>query len=93
MDTPIQARLYRELPNINYMIHAHVYFKQAPFTRSMVPCGGLEEVDEIMFVIGDDKEEDFYAINLIGHGCIIMANRVEQLRNISYISRVMPERL
>lgn len=91
VDTPIQARLYNLLPNINYMIHAHVYIDGAPFTKSMVPCGGLEEVEEVMSVI-EDEAKDFYAINLIGHGCIIMTNRVEQLKDLPYISRKLPER-
>ena len=92
VDTPIQVRLYQLLPNINYMIHAHVYISGAPFTKSMVPCGGLEEVEEVMNAIGEDTEEDFYAINLIGHGCIVMAKNVEQLKCLHYISRQMPER-
>lgn len=92
VDTPIQARLYQLLPNINYMIHAHVYISGAPFTKSMVPCGGLEEVEEVMNAIGEYTEEDFYAINLIGHGCIVMAKNVEQLKYLPYISRQMPER-
>jgi hypothetical protein len=93
VDTPIQARLYNLLPNINYMIHAHVYIDGAPFTGNMVPCGGLEEVNEVLSVIGDNKEADYYAINLVGHGCIIMANSVEQLRNVLYVSRQLPETL
>lgn len=92
VDTPIQARLYNLLPNINYMIHAHVYIAGAPFTKCMVPCGGLEEVEEVMKAIGDNTEEDFYAINLIGHGCIVMAKNVEQLKHLHYTSRHMPER-
>lgn len=92
VDTPIQARLYQLLPNINYMIHAHVYISGASFTKSMVPCGGLEEVEEVMNAIGDNTEEDFYAINLIGHGCIVMAKNVEQLKYLHYVSRHMPER-
>lgn len=92
VDTPIQARLYNLLPNINYMIHAHVYIDGAPFTKCMVPCGGLEEVEEVMNAIGEYTEEDFYAINLIGHGCIVMAKNVEQLKCLHYISRQMPER-
>jgi ribulose-5-phosphate 4-epimerase/fuculose-1-phosphate aldolase len=92
VDTPIQVRLYKLLPNINYMIHAHVYISGAPFTKSMVPCGGLEEIEEVMNAIGEYTEEDFYAINLIGHGCIVMAKNVEQLKYLHYISRQMPER-
>lgn len=91
VDTPIQTRLYRVLPNINYMIHAHVYIDSAPFTRMMVPCGGLEEVNEIMEAVGDNREKDFFAINLIGHGCIVMANNVNQLREMQYVRREMPE--
>ena len=94
VDTPIQARLYNALPNINYMIHAHVYVEGAPFTKNMVPCGGLEEVEEVLTTVGNEnKIKDFYAINLIGHGCIVMANRAEQLIDLPYISRQMPERL
>lgn len=92
VDTPIQARLYNLLPNINYMIHAHVYIDGAPFTGNMVPCGGLEEVNEVLSIIGDNKEADYYAINLVGHGCIVMANKVEQLVDLPYVGRQMPER-
>ena len=91
VDTPIQLRLYEKLPNINYMIHAHVYIDGAPFTNKMVPCGALEEVECIMNVIGDYLNEDFYAINLKGHGCIIMSNDLDKLKNIPYVSRPMPE--
>ena len=93
VDTPIQTRLYRLLPNINYMIHAHVYIKDAPFTKHNIPCGGIEEVREILDVVGRNLNKDFYAINLIGHGCIVMAKKAEQLKNLEYISRRMPERI
>jgi ribulose-5-phosphate 4-epimerase/fuculose-1-phosphate aldolase len=91
VDTPIQIRLYNLYPNINYMIHAHVYIDGAPFTQNNVPCGGLEEIAEIMDVAGIDFNKDFYAINLIGHGCIVMAKSVEQLKNLPYIARQIPE--
>ena len=32
VDTVVQVELYRRLPRISYMIHAHVYVKDAPFT-------------------------------------------------------------
>ena len=79
-----------EANEVNYEI-APVYIDGAPFTRKMIPCGGLEEVDEIMEAVGDNREKDFFAINLIGHGCIVMANNVNQLREIQYVSREMPE--
>lgn len=94
VDTPIQLRLYNTLPNINYMIHAHVYIDGAPFTSNMIPCGGIEEVDEIMSVIKNNfssLNENFYVINLIGHGCIVMSSDVEKLKKLKYIGRNAPE--
>ena len=95
VDTPIQLRLYEKLPNIRYMMHAHVYVEGAPFTKNMVPCGGLEEVSEVVDTIRDtygDLNKDFYAINLIGHGSIVMGDEVEKLKNIHYIGRPIPEK-
>jgi hypothetical protein len=46
VDTPIQRELYKLYPNINYMIHSHVYVDRAPFTNEVVPCGAFEEVEE-----------------------------------------------
>lgn len=93
VDTPIQLRLYNKLPKINYMIHAHVYIKDAKFTKLSVPCGAIEEVEEILNVIDNNggRNKDYYAINLIGHGCIVMAASYEQLKNINYIPRIFPE--
>lgn len=94
VDTPIQLRLYEKLPNINYMIHAHVYIKDALFTSHMIPCGGIEEVNEVLDLINKEYgtlENDFYAINLIGHGCIVMSSDVEKLKNLNYIGRLFPE--
>lgn len=96
VDTPIQLRLYEALPNINYMIHAHVYLEGAPFTKHMVPCGGLEEVNEVLKALVTDIEDaskDFYAVNLVGHGCIAMAKTAEQLKNLPYVGRVLPEKI
>lgn len=91
VDTPIQLRLYQKLPQINYMIHAHVYIDDAPFTEKMVPCGAIEEVECIMKVIGENTNECFYAINLKGHGCIVMSSDLDGLKNLPYMSRPMPE--
>ena len=91
VDTPIQVRLYEVFKNINYMIHSHVYIESAPFTEHMVPCGGIEEVNEILNLVDINTNGDFYAINLIGHGSIVMANRASQLKNIRYKARTIPE--
>jgi ribulose-5-phosphate 4-epimerase/fuculose-1-phosphate aldolase len=90
VDTPIQVRLYEALPNINFMLHSHVYLEDAPFTTHAVPCGALEEVEEVLNLIAD-KNVNYFEINLIGHGCIVFANTVEQIKNLKYISRPMPE--
>lgn len=60
----------------------------------MIPCGGIEEVNEVVDVINKEYgtlENDFYALNLIGHGCIMMSSDVERLKNLNYIGRTFPE--
>lgn len=96
VDTPVQLRLYKLLPNIEYMIHAHVYIDNAPFTKHMIPCGGLQEVDEVIATIKEaygSLDQDYYAVNLIGHGCIVMSSDVSKLKNIAYKGREIPERI
>ena len=93
VDTPIQLRLYEKLPRINYMIHSHVYVKDSPFTKRMIPCGGLEEINEIMEVV---KENDFlnktsFSINLKGHGSIVFTKFLNSFRSFDFIPRPMPE--
>lgn len=97
VDTPIQVRLYELLPNINYMIHSHCYIEGAPFTRKPLPCGAIEEVEEILKLLekeyDNDFNKDFYLINLIGHGSIMMSKNPEQLINIDVIGRKLPENM
>lgn len=110
VDTPVQLRLYKKYPHMNYMIHAHCYF-YAPFdiggycsyTWNPVPCGALEEVEEIEWTIAneitddDDNEVKFVAVNLIGHGCLLMASdvsyftRLMEHKDNCFIKRPMPE--
>lgn len=96
VDTPVQLNLYKLLPKIEYMIHAHVYIKDAPFTTHMIPCGGLEEISEVIGVIDEhyeDRNADFYAVNLVGHGCIVMSSTVDKMKNLPYVGRIIPERI
>lgn len=101
VDTPIQLRLYEKLKNVNYMIHSHCYIKNAPFTSKCVPCGAVEEVDEIIKAIVENytKEEtyadcfDRYVLNLIGHGSIVMARDIKGLQGLEYYGRPMPEKM
>ena len=97
VDTPIQVRLYDALPNINYMIHSHCYIRNAPFTAKCIPCGGIEEVKEILTLIDKTlfgRETLYMAINLKGHGSIIMASDLALLDNITeqYYPREFPEK-
>ena len=97
VDTPIQVRLYQKLPNINYMIHSHCSIDGAPFTKISVPCGAIEEIGEVVEIIheyyGNDFNKDFYLINLIGHGSIMMSKHPNQLKNINIIGRKLPENM
>ena len=92
VDTPIQLRLYELFPNINYMLHTHCYAKSVTFTKTPIPCGAIEEVDEIKKVT-KDYNLDFYIINLIGHGCLIMSNNVENFKKVEFYGREMPEKM
>lgn len=97
VDTPIQVRLYNLLPNINYMIHSHCYINGAPFTKKALPCGAIEEVEEILELLKEeyynDFNKDFYLINLLGHGSIMMSKNPEQLININIVGRKLPENM
>ena len=97
VDTPIQVRLYEILPNINYMIHSHCYIDDAPFTQKSLPCGAIEEVKEILELLekeyNNDLNKDFYLINLLGHGSIMMSKYPEQLMNINIAGRKLPENM
>lgn len=97
VDTPIQVRLYELLPNINYMIHSHCYIKNAPFTQNCIPCGGLDEIKEIMNIIDRSvygRDTMFFRINLKGHGSLVMAYSIGLLENIEseYYPREFPEK-
>lgn len=94
VDTPIQLRLYDKLPNIHYMIHAHVYAKEGIFTTYPIPCGAIEEVDEIINTIQKEYgtlNGTRYILNLKGHGSIIMGETINDIKNIEYYGRTLPE--
>lgn len=90
VDTPIQIRLYDHYPKINYMLHSHTYIEGAPFTEKVLPCGCLEEFDEIVKLI-PERETYTFSVNLRGHGSIRGTARVDGLQNIPFISRPSPE--
>lgn len=100
VDTPVQIRLYNAFPQINYMLHSHCYIKDAPFTHNAIPCGAIEEADEVINTLASYKLyteiPQMFAVNLIGHGSIIMWNNMVQFHNeieptLEYYKRDMPE--
>ena len=109
VDTPVQLRLYKIFPWANYMLHAHCFI-DIPMrndiliyrTTKPIPCGALEEVDEILEQIPDINQINsnpprLIAINLIGHGCILIAknssifNELRSTPNNCFVQRKMPE--
>lgn len=98
VDTPIQQRLYELFPQMNYMLHAHCYIELPDTVRTAhpVPCGALEEVQEIInaTMYNGMQDNKLITINLVGHGSIIMAASMDEINRIPYDafkSRPMPE--
>lgn len=111
VDTPVQLRLYKQLPWANYMIHAHCYVDTSGIpdtvtlrTTKPIPCGAIEEVTEVLttyrisrFYWESNKHPRLVAINLVGHGCILIAEDVEILRELQshkdscFVARPTPE--
>lgn len=96
-DTVVQTRLYKMFPNVNFIVHSHCYAKDGYFTKTPVPCGALDEIDEIVEVVKNYYENNYslnnYKINLNGHGCIILSNSIELLKQTEYVTRHLPEYL
>lgn len=96
VDSPVQLRLFKALPNIDYILHGHVYVKNAIITDKAIPCGAVEEVDTVLVAIErgyDTYDKDFYVINLKGHGCLIMANAdtLDRMNMAEFYTRPLPE--
>ncbi len=90
VDSPGQVLLYSQYPKVKYMLHTHAYIKCTPFTKNVVPCGALEEVDEIKELYPDKNSTDFF-VNLRGHGSLALVSKVSSLKNIPYTIRNIPE--
>lgn len=90
VDTPIQVMLFNHFTNIRYMIHGHVYVDNAELTKHKIPCGFIEEFDDIINVIEDKNSQEF-AINLKGHGCLIACDNLDFFNHIRFIGRPFPE--
>ncbi len=92
VDTPIQVRLYKMYPQIRYMLHSHCYIEGAPFTSDSIPCGAIEEVEEVSRLIEKEyPDRDEYFINLKGHGSLILTKSWQSMRDVKYVGRPLPE--
>jgi len=89
VDTPIQIRLFNRYPNIRYMIHGHVYIENAPTTDRKIPCGYIEEFDDICEIF--DEGTDSIIINLKGHGCLVAASNLQTFKEVAFKSRPLPD--
>ncbi len=90
VDAPIHLLLYSYYKQMKYMIHSHTYIESAPFTAINIPCGAIEEFYEIIRLNSNRNMENI-AMNLKGHGSIVMASRTTLLKDIKYYPREQPE--
>lgn len=92
VDTAVQMMLYDYYYFVKYIIHGHTYIPGVAFTKSHVPCGYIEEFHEITSLMPDHRSSNF-AINLIGHGCIILAKDLDYIAGLPMVARDFPEDL
>lgn len=92
VDAPIQRCLFGLYHNIKYMLHGHVYLRDAPKTTTVLPCGALREVTEIWQHF-PEHDREAVAINLNGHGFVAGAASVEGLKRVMlpFVERPFPE--
>lgn len=90
VDSPIQIRLYDYYKNVSFIMHSHTYLSNFPFTRNLVPCGALEEFDEIKELFNDEKSVNF-GVNLKGHGSLVLVSRPQYFHIFNYVKRIVPE--
>jgi hypothetical protein len=88
VDAPIHLALYENYQEVNFMLHSHVYVEGAPFTDRVLPCGAMEEVEEIVSLVPSGSN---FAVNLRGHGSIILASDLKFFGKLSYTGREIPE--
>ena len=88
VDSPVQGEIYKEFPEINYMIHGHAFIT-APNddirvlnTDNYFPCGDMRELDELTKCISHIIKHDgknYGVVNLAGHGFILFSQTFEQM--------------
>ena len=91
VDAPVQIRLYNFYKNVDYIIHGHVLIEGAPITSKHIPCGFIEEFDEIWRLYPNEYTCNF-SVNLLGHGCIILAKDLDYFKEIKLVTRNFPDK-
>jgi len=86
VDSPVQLKLYNYYKNVNYILHSHCYIDGVIMTKNIMPCGVLEEFDEVIKRFPNTKQYNF-CLNTKGHGSIILAKDVDYFNNIPYYKR------
>ena len=89
VDTPTQVNLFNYYKHVNFIVHGHVYVKDAPITNRKIPCGYLEEFEDIVELFPCDHFN--FCVNLLGHGCLVMAQDLSYFGQVKFISRPFPE--
>jgi len=75
VDAPVQIEIYKQFPNLKYMIHGHAYIKDKIMTTHYYPCGDMREVDEVIQLLKRGHRE----INLKNHGFLFVAGSLEEM--------------
>jgi hypothetical protein len=86
VDTPIQVKLYDFYKNVKFLLHSHTYIAGAPFTKRIIPCGAIEEADDITELFPDKNKTNF-KVNLNGHGSLVLSESPKYLQNLNYYAR------
>ena len=94
VDTPIQVKLYNYYYNVNFILHSHVYIYGYEYnlTDNVIPCGAIEEFEDIKKCLVGPQYLSCGRVSLKGHGSICMAGHVGGLECINYVKRIIPER-
>jgi len=100
VDTPVQLRLYAAWGAVNYMLHSHAYIRVAPMTKSVLPCGAIEEAEEVIRAVDvfgtvvstSEQGGIVWGVNLRGHGSIAFSSQSSGFENVEYVARAFPER-
>lgn len=91
VDTPVQSMLYGAFPRVTHMLHSHVYVDGALFTKTALPCGAIEEFEEIAKLFSPTENMVNFAVNLLGHGSMVLADDLQYMKSVRFYARPMPE--